>query len=93
MSDDVSRTESPDSSPRDSTRRHFFEIASYVLGALAGIGPALIGLYAFLDPRLRTPAKPELYKERAGNGGSGFIRIASMDALSLSAPQRFPVID
>ena len=101
MSDDVSRAggsekepgKSSDSATQDSTRRRFFETAAYVLGGIAGIVPAIIGLFAFLDPLRRTPAKPKLHQEGLGGGGQGFIRIASLDALSLNAPQRFPVID
>lgn len=77
----------------DNTRRGFFKIASIVLGMVAGIGPALIGLIAFLDPLRRTPAKPDLYQKGASGEGEGLIRVASMDALSVDAPQRFLVID
>ena len=36
--------------------------------------------------------KPTLHKDGAG-GGDGFIRVASVSALSPGVPQRFPVID
>lgn len=102
MSDHVSKADkrkkevadqSSESSGRDSSRRTFFEFASIGLGALVGIVPAIIGLFAFVDPLRRTPAKPKLYQEGADGGKGDFIRVASIDALSLNAPQRFPVID
>ena len=101
MSDDVSKDEAAkdvssddaDSSSAQESRRGFFEIASIVLGAIVGMGPALIGLVAFLDPLRRNPKKPELYQEGEGAGGDGLIRVASIDALSEGSPQRFPVID
>ena len=95
--DDAAKTDgsdtAPDSSSPDSTRRGFFEIASIVLGAVLGIGPALIGLVAFLDPLRRTPARPISHQKHASRGAAAMIRVASLDALSLGAPQRFLVID
>lgn len=77
----------------DKTRRGFFEIASIILGAIVGVAPALIGLVAFLDPLRRTPAKPKSRQQGTGDGASGLIRVASLGALSVGTPQRFPVID
>jgi Rieske Fe-S protein len=82
-----------ESSNGTDTRRRFFEIASLVLGGLVSIGPALIGLIAFLDPLRRKPAKPLLHREEGGGGDDGFIRVASLDALVSGTPQRFAVID
>ncbi|MDA1051367.1 MAG: Rieske 2Fe-2S domain-containing protein [Planctomycetota bacterium] len=102
MSDDLRRDdvanvdgsdESSEPSSQGNTRRGFFEIASIVLGAIVGVGPALIGLVAFLDPLRGRRTKPKLYEEGAGNGTSSLVRVASMEALSLGEPQRFLVID
>ncbi len=102
MADDISKNKVADgdkpgsdteSTAAQGTRRSFFEVASVVIGAIVGIGPAVIGLLAFIDPLRRKPAKPGLYREDAAAGGDGLIRVASIDALSVAAPQRFPVID
>ena len=75
------------------SRRRFFEIASLALGAIVSLGPALIGLFAFLDPLLRKTTKPTLHREGDGGSGDRFIRVASASALTPGSPQRFPVID
>ncbi|MEO8496183.1 MAG: Rieske (2Fe-2S) protein [Planctomycetota bacterium] len=102
MSDHVSKNSvahdggaeaSPESSNPDRTRRSFFKIASIVLGLIVGIGPALIGLVAFLDPLRRTPARPISHVGHASRDARSMIRVASVDALSVDAPQRFLVID
>ena len=105
MSDDVSKghvdvpTDKPsgnatsDASQGQGSRRTFFEVASVLLGAVVGIVPVLVGLVAFIDPLRRRPAKPELYREGEGGSADGLIRVASVNALSVGAPQRFPVID
>jgi menaquinol-cytochrome c reductase iron-sulfur subunit len=98
MSDDVLKDDearagdSPDAARQPSTRRGFFVIGSWVLGAIVGTGPALIGLVAFLDPLWRTPAKPKLHGEGASDDDGQFIRVASIDALAVGVPQRFLVI-
>lgn len=98
MSDDVqqdngaAKADSADSSSQPSTRRGFFEIASVVLGAIVGIGPAIIGLVAFLDPSWRTPTKPKLHQEGESGGAGSLIRVASIAALLPGVPQRFLVI-
>ncbi len=101
MSDDVPQddvkekvdsAESTDSSSLPSTRRGFFEIGSFVLGAIVGIGPAIFGLIAFLDPLLRKPTKPKFHKEATSGGDSRFIRVTSLEVLLPNVPKRFLVI-
>ena len=94
--DDAAKADSAHAPPaakgQAGTRRGFFKIASFVLGAIVGVGPAFIGLVAFLDPLRRTPAKPKSHRETSNGGKAAMIRVASVDALSVGAPQRFLVI-
>lgn len=75
-------------------RRHwFFDLAAAGLGGLVAIVPAAIGATTFLDPWARKPRLPKS-RQGAGTGGKeGFVRVASLSALTVGAgPQRFPVI-
>jgi Rieske Fe-S protein len=75
------------------SRRNFaVELSSILIGAVLGLIPACVGLFAFLDPLRRQRPKPTAY--RAGSGGpEGYTRITSLASLPVGGtPQRFPVI-
>lgn len=93
VTDSHARTETGASSHGGSDRRRFFEIASLALGAIVSLGPALIGLIAFIDPLRRKKSKPIARRENGADGGDGLIRVASLEALTVGRPKRFPVID
>jgi Rieske Fe-S protein len=75
------------------TRRNFaLELSSLLIGAVAGLVPAGIGLCAFLDPLRRNRPKPAAHQDSSG-GPEGYTRIVALEALPVGgAPQRFPVI-
>ena len=81
------------SSESGPVRRNFLmEFAAAVTGGVVGLVPLLAGLFSFLDPLRKKDRTPEKFAD-AGGGKEGFLRVCSLEALSVSAPpQRFPVI-
>ena len=65
-------------------RRSFLKaVAAAVLGGVAGLVPALTGVWVWLDPVRR--------RARAGEGA--FLKVATLDALPADGvPRRFPVL-
>lgn len=75
-------------------RGWFFDVAAFVLGGFVSVIPVGLGLRTFLDPWRRQPRVPKGYASGSdGTGKEGFIRVTSLESLSVgAAPQRFPVI-
>ena len=70
-----------------------YSAGATVLGAMAGIVPAAIGVFAFLNPLTRRPSSPASRSEATGDAKEGYTRICALDALTVGGPpQRFPVI-
>ena len=98
MSDSsVTSEQSSDQQPR---RNFVAEIAAIVVGGVISVVSLVSGLVIFLDPLSRKPKVPLAYRdaEEGDNdseegGGSGFIRICSLEAIPDDGiPRRFPVI-
>jgi Rieske Fe-S protein len=71
-----------------------FQILAVVIGGVISLFPVGTGFVAFLDPLWRKKKVPEKYRRPGGGGGDRFVRITSLESLSVGGqPQRFPVID
>ena len=81
----------------DDQRRDFlFSLAALFSGAVVAIVPLCAGIFTFLDPLRRKRRVPTAYatSNEETDGSPGFVRICSLDALSVGGPpQRFAVID
>jgi Rieske Fe-S protein len=99
--EDSEANETPDAEASDGeataavhwTRRYFFETASVLLGGVVSVVPAIFGLVTFCDPLGKRKKKPIAHQDHDSGGPEGYIRVASVAALSSGTPQRFAVID
>jgi len=75
------------------SRRGFMEYASLLIGAIVSLAPLALGLCPFLDPLFGKRKTPSSRQQKGGDAKEGYLRVASLNALTLgAAPQRFPVI-
>jgi Rieske Fe-S protein len=85
--------ENPEEPAAATDRRDWMvEGAALAFGGLAALVPLGIGAVTLLDPWRRRPSLP-LSRQPSNQGREGFLRITSLDGLTVGGPpQRFPVI-
>lgn len=82
MTEQDVKTTDPSNGDADERRTFIAKITAIAVGSVAAIGPFVVGLRVFLDPIFRTV-----------NGGSNFVRVATLDAIPDDGiPRAFPVV-